>query len=116
ANLGQAAGELGAPRPSVPARELVDDHPPRVVPRTGVLAAGVAEPRDEQVERRGILAPTEEAHGDLAFGGAGLAGGVCLRLRRFFGRALGRFLALGDHALRNLLAFLGDLLGLLDPR
>ena len=46
----------------VPPRELVDDHPADVVPVALVTRAGVAEARDEQVERRGRLAPTEEAH------------------------------------------------------
>ena len=49
--------ELGPPRRAVPARELVDDHPADVVPVPRVLAARIAEPDDEQVERRGAFAP-----------------------------------------------------------
>ena len=56
-DLCQAAVELRAPRPAVPARELVHHHPAGVVARLRVVAAGIAEPDDEQVERRGPLAP-----------------------------------------------------------
>ena len=52
--------------PFVAPRELVDDHPAGVVARGCVLAARVAETGDEQVERRGVLAPTEEAHGSAS--------------------------------------------------
>jgi hypothetical protein len=46
----------------VPAGKLVDDHPAGVVPVAGVLATRVAEAHDEEIERRGAFAPTEEAH------------------------------------------------------
>ena len=62
ADLGQLAGELGAEGAVVAPRQLVDDHPPRVVPVARVLAARVAETDDEQVQRRGALAPTKEPH------------------------------------------------------
>ena len=42
--------------------ELLDDHPADVVTIAGVLATGIPETRDEQVERRGALAPTEQPH------------------------------------------------------
>ena len=59
------------------------------------------------------LAPTEEAHGDLAFVAAGLARGFRLGLGRFFASALRRFLALGHFALGAFLAlFALDFLGL----
>jgi len=35
------------------ASELVDDHPTHVVAITGMLATGIPETRDQQVERRG---------------------------------------------------------------
>jgi len=48
----------------VPARELVDDHPSDVVSVLCVLAAGIAEADDEQLERRGPVASTpRETHG-----------------------------------------------------
>jgi hypothetical protein len=74
----------------VPARKLLDDHPADVVPVSRVLAPGIAETYDEQVERRGAFAPTPgKTH---LLGGAGLA---LLRSRRFaLGCALR--LALGD--------------------
>ena len=65
AHLGEPAAELALERAVVTARELVDDHPADVVPVTLVLAARVSEPDDEQVERRGRLAPTEERQGLL---------------------------------------------------
>jgi hypothetical protein len=46
----------------VPFRQLVHDEPADVVARLLVFAARIPEPRDQQVERRGLLAPTEEAH------------------------------------------------------
>ena len=61
-HLGQRTGELRAPGAAVPARQLVDDQPAGVVPRLLVLAAGIAEPRDEQVERRGGHAPAQQMH------------------------------------------------------
>ena len=61
-HLRELAGELRAERPVVSPGELVDDHPAGVVTVARVLAAGVAETDDEQIERRGALAPTEEAH------------------------------------------------------
>ena len=63
ADLGEPAAELPLERALVPARQLVDDHPADVVPVRRMLAAGVAEACDEQVERRGRVAPTEEAQG-----------------------------------------------------
>ena len=62
ADLPQRAVELRAPGPAVAPRELVEHEPARVVTRALVLAARVAEARDQQVQRRGLLAPTEEAH------------------------------------------------------
>jgi hypothetical protein len=44
------------------ARELVGDHPPHVVPVALVLATRVAEAGHEEIQRRGALAPTKEAH------------------------------------------------------
>src|SRR5688572_18817749 len=46
----------------MPPCELVDHHPADVVPVAHVLPTGVPETRDEQVERRGALASTEEPH------------------------------------------------------
>src|SRR5205085_1174390 len=59
--LGEPAGELRAERAAVAPRQLVGDEPADVVPRPLVLAARVAEAHDEQVERRGGLASTEQA-------------------------------------------------------
>jgi hypothetical protein len=42
----------------VPARHLIHNQPARVVPRVLVLAAGVAQASDEEIERRGAFAPT----------------------------------------------------------
>ena len=50
-NLGDSARELGAPGTAVPARELVRDHRARVVTVALVLAARIAQPDHEQVER-----------------------------------------------------------------
>src|SRR5439155_4907554 len=101
-HLRQRAGELGAPRAAMPARNLVEHHPAGVVPCALVLAPGIAEPRDEQVQRRGPAAPPEEPH--LALGVAGLALGAGAGLF-----ALGARLAFRSFlALRNLLA-LGQL-------
>ena len=47
----------------MPPGELVDDEPAGVVPVRGVLAARVAEPDDEQVER-GALPARPQPHGD----------------------------------------------------
>src|SRR4029453_9539955 len=104
------AGELRAPRAAVPPGELVGAHEADVVPRRRVLAPRVAEPNDQEVERRGLLAPTEQTHG-LALGVLLFAGGFRLRLA-----ALGSRLALALGALfalaLDLLAFLAlDLLG-----
>src|SRR6266511_3449970 len=110
----EPAAELRAPRAAVPAYELVHDEPADVVAVARVLAPGVAESRDEQVERRGALAPApEERH--LALGRAGLAGlaAVRLALGRRRGLALGGNLALGQLAL---FAFLDLDLGLLEAR
>ena len=62
ADLGEPAGELRLERAVVPPRELVDDHPADVVPVARMFAARVAETDDEEIERRGAVAPTEEAH------------------------------------------------------
>src|SRR5262245_1577184 len=106
AHLGEAAVELRAPRAVVPARELLEHHPARVVAVAGVLTAGIAEADDEQVERRGAFAPTpRQTHEWLPLVGAGLALG-----------GLGCTLCgdLGLLALDGLLALGGRLLGLLD--
>ena len=55
-------------------RELVDDHEADVVPVTRVLATGVAEPDDEQIQRRGRFASTEERQGLLLFCGRAVVG------------------------------------------
>ena len=60
--LRQHPRELRAPRAALPPRELVEDEPAQVVARALVLATRVAETRDQQVERRGALAPTKKAH------------------------------------------------------
>jgi hypothetical protein len=62
-----------------------------------VLAPGVPQPDDEQVECRGRLAPTKQPH-ELALGRALLAGGIRLRLGRRLG-ALRCLLALRHLAL-----------------
>jgi hypothetical protein len=49
----------------VPPRELVGHHPSGVVPVVCMLAAGISQARDEEIERRGMLTPTEEAQGLL---------------------------------------------------
>src|SRR6185295_7998261 len=68
----------------MPARQLVEHEPAGVVAGPLVLASRIAEARDEQIQRRGALAPTEEAH--LALVGALLVrsppGRGFLRLRR----------------------------------
>src|SRR5438552_18086772 len=56
-NLCKAAVELAAPRRPVATCQLVEDHPADVVPVAGVFASRVAKPDDEQIERRGALAP-----------------------------------------------------------
>src|SRR5829696_9896691 len=111
--LGEAAGELRAERAAVPARELVRDEPADVVPGPLVLAPRIAETRDEQVERRGLLAPTQHAH-RLVLDGAGLARGVGPGLGRCLRGTVGRFLAL--RQLDALLALLEHLLWLLEDR
>src|SRR5439155_10285480 len=70
-DLRKRSGELRAPGAAVAPGQLLEDHPAGVVPRALVLAARIAEPGDEQVQRRGTTAPTEEAH--LTLGSAGLA-------------------------------------------
>src|SRR6478752_9622547 len=89
--------ELRAPGTTVPARELVGNHRPDVVAIALVLAARIAQPDDEQVERGahalrpgagGLAAGASslpgarpEAHRrNLALFGALVAGGLCLRL------------------------------------
>src|SRR5215211_6811708 len=104
ARLREAARELGAERAAVPARQLVGDEPADVVPRPLVLVAGIAETGDKQVERRGLLAPTQQAH--LLLGALGsLAGGFALGLGRYLALGLGSLLAL--RQLRALLGLLG---------
>ena len=97
-DIGQPPAELALERASVTMGELVDHHPTHVVTVVRMLAARVAEPRDEEVHRGTVLSPPEEAHALLRVGLGALVGG------------LGRDLALGP-----LLAFLalGGLLGLL---
>src|SRR5262249_5146329 len=117
AHLRKLPVELALPRRAVPARELVEHHPARVVPVPRVLAAGVAETDDQQVERRGTVASApREAH--LALGAAGLAllarSRVGRRLGGAFGRTFGCLFALGDLALGQLLALLDLRLRLLD--
>jgi hypothetical protein len=58
----ELAGVLAAERRAVASRELVDDHPADVVTVRRVLSPGVAEADHEQVERRGVVAPTKEPH------------------------------------------------------
>ena len=65
ADLREPAVELRAPGAVVAARELVDDQPADVVPVARVLAAGIAEARDEQVER-GAVPARPEAHRELS--------------------------------------------------
>jgi hypothetical protein len=72
-DLRELSRELRAPRAAVAARELLDDEMADVVPVARVLAARVAEPDDEQVERR-PLTTGPEAHGRLALGGLFAAG------------------------------------------
>src|SRR5919106_853421 len=73
ARLGEPAAELRPKRARVPSGELVRDHPPHVVTIPCVFGAGVAQSRDEQLERRGGLAPTKEPHELLLVGFGGLA-------------------------------------------
>src|SRR5439155_15798850 len=88
-------------------RELLDNQPADVVAMARVLAAGIAEPDDEQIERRGAFASTPRK-AQLILRGSGLA-----LLARTGGR-LRRSLALGG-TLRRLLALVGpDLFALLD--
>ena len=61
--LADPAVELRPERRITAPRELVDHHPADVVPIPLVPRSGVAETSDEQVERRGRLASTEDAHG-----------------------------------------------------
>src|SRR6266516_879300 len=94
----------------MPPRELFEDEPAGVVPRPLVPAPGIAEPRDQEIQRRGTIAPTEEAHLFLArllLGCFAFALGASLALGTLF--AL-RHLALGQLTLLELLAL--DLLGL----
>ena len=108
-DLGQLAGELRAPGAAVAPRELVDDHPAGVVAVACVLAAGIAETDDEQVERRPLTAGPEP-HRGLALRRALVAGGfrpARPEPRLAFGR-----LALGGLALDALLALDGLFLDL----
>src|SRR5581483_190790 len=61
-DLRQLPGELAPEGARVPSRELVDDQPSCVVTRTLVLSPRIAEPGDEEIERRGAVAPTREPH------------------------------------------------------
>jgi hypothetical protein len=45
--------------------QLVAHHEPDAVPRAGVVTPGVPKAGDQQVERRGGLAPTKKPHEDL---------------------------------------------------
>ena len=88
-HLGEPAVELAAPRAAVPARELLDDHEADVVAVARVLAPRVAEPDDEQVERRGAFAPSPgQAHEELLLGFGLVAAAVLGGLGRL-GRGLG---------------------------
>ena len=108
ANLGKMTTELALERPAVTTCELFDDHEADVVAVTLVPPTRVPEPDDEQVERRGRLASTEEWQGLLLVwcGGFHLSGGVCRSLggKRLFcglfclGKAA-RARAVGDHGL-----------------
>src|SRR5205807_4014634 len=69
ADLGKLSRELRARGAAVPACELVGDEIADVVAVARVLAPGVPEPDDEQVERR-PLATGPEPHLDLALGRA----------------------------------------------
>src|SRR5205823_7301802 len=106
-DVGELPRELALPGAVVAAGELVDDHLPDVVTVTDVLPPGIAEADDEQVERRGALAPPPgQAHLLLAgFGRAALFAGCGLRT---LGSGFGRL------ALDALFAFDGLDLGLLD--
>ena len=90
-DFGELTRELALPRRAVPARELVEHHPPSVVTMPRVLAAGIAETDDEQIERRGAFASTPgQAH--LAGGRAGLALLARIRIGCGLGGAFGRTL------------------------
>ena len=116
--LRQLAGEPRAKARAVAAGELVAHHEADVVPRRGVLSPRIPEARDEQVERRGALAPTEEPHREglfLALDRAGIAGCV--------GAGFGGLIrcALRPLVLRHVLEIFGlglveHLLGELDAR
>src|SRR4051812_35200243 len=111
ANLGETAVELRAPGGTVPAGELVHDQGADVVTGALVLAPGIAEADDEQIERRGAFAPAPgQTHGRLPLGGAGLA---LVRLAAALGGALRALLA--RDTLELALFALGEcLFGLLD--
>src|SRR5687768_6801886 len=114
-NLRDLARELRPEGAAVPPCQLVGDEEADVVPRARVLAPWIAEAGDEEVERRGVLAPTENAQ--LALGVLLLAGGVGLRLGGLIRRSLRAFLL--RHFALDLLALLElllDGLGLLDLR
>ena len=55
--LRQLAGELSAPPGLGPPCQLFHHHPAHVVARALVLASGIPEPRDQQVDRRGMSLP-----------------------------------------------------------
>src|SRR5205085_1577260 len=105
-DLRELPRELRAPRAVVPPRELVDDHVADVVAIVRVLAPGIAEPHDEEIER-GALPPRPEPHA-LALGRS-VAGSVCPRL----GAGLGAFLGFAFGALFGLALDALDLFGLL---
>src|SRR5919204_272957 len=100
-HLRQGARELRAPRATVAASQLVEHEPAGVVSRALVPASGVSEPHDKEIQRRGPVAPTEDAH--LALGGALLAGCLPAGLGRRLGGALRCLLALRHlHSLGQL--------------
>jgi hypothetical protein len=62
-DLGELAVELRAPGTAVPPRQLVDDQPADVVPVARVLAARVAKPCDEEIERGSVAARPQAPQG-----------------------------------------------------
>src|ERR671918_569531 len=98
-DLREVAGELRPERAAVPTRELVADHEADVVARPRVLAPGISQAGYQQVEGRGLLAPTKPPHRLLALGRLLFAAGFRLRLARRLGPF--RKLALGQLDLRR---------------
>ena len=116
----ELAGRRGAPRPA--SRENFERHEPPCRRASSSSTSqptlwrvrsysrpGIAEPRDEQVERRGALAPTEEAHGPNPRSSLARRSRRALRprprLRPRDGLALGTLFALGNLALGQLALF-----------